>query len=60
MRAFLGRDAVIPAGTAMFGGTLPVKGRISGGERFEIELEDRGAGQTLRHAYEARSFEMAD
>jgi hypothetical protein len=60
IRAFLGCDGVIPARTVMFGGTLPVKGQIGGGERFEIELEDRDSGQTLRHAYESRSFETAD
>jgi hypothetical protein len=60
MRAFLGRAGTIPPGTAMFGGTLPVKGAIGGGERFEIELEDPGSGRALRHAYDTRSIETAD
>jgi hypothetical protein len=58
--AFLGRTGTLPPGTAMFGGTLPVMGGIRGGERFEIELEDPGAGRVLRHAYDARSFVTAD
>jgi hypothetical protein len=60
IRAFLGRTDMLPPGTAMFGGTLPVRGPIGGGERFEIELEDPDGGRALRHAYDARSFETAD
>jgi hypothetical protein len=60
MRAFLGRAGVIPPGMAMFGGTLAVKGQIGGGERFEIELEDPSSGRSLRHAYDAGSFQTAD
>ena len=60
MRAFLGRDGVISPGTAMFGGTLAVRGARGGGERFEVELEDPRSGRALRYAYNARSFETAD
>jgi hypothetical protein len=41
----------LPAGTAMFCGTLAVHGGIKGGERFEMELEDPVLGRTLTHGY---------
>ena len=41
----------LPVGSAMFCGTLAVHGRIEGGERFEMELEDPVLGRTLRHSY---------
>ena len=60
MARYLGCDAVLPAGAAMFCGTLPVAGVIGGGERFEIELEDPRSKRTLRHAYTIRCLDMAD
>jgi hypothetical protein len=50
----------LPSGTAMFCGTLPVQGRIGGGERFEIELHDPVKGRSLRHEYAARSLTISD
>lgn len=47
-------------GTAMFCGTLPVIGKLAGGERFEFELEDPVLGRTLRHGYAVRSLAIAD
>jgi len=47
-------------GTVMFGGTLPVIGCVSGGERFEIELDDPVRGRRLSHAYSIRSLPFAD
>lgn len=47
-------------GAAIFGGTLPVIGRVSGGERFEMELEDPVLGRQLRHDYRIRSLAYAD
>jgi Protein of unknown function (DUF2848) len=41
----------LPAGTAMFCGTLAVHGAIGGGERFEMELDDPMLGRRLTHAY---------
>jgi hypothetical protein len=60
MARYLGRPGVLPAGTAMFCGTLPVIGEIGGGDRFEIELEHPRRRATLRHAYEIRQLEIAD
>ena len=57
---YLGRRGALPVGTAMYCGTLTVNGAISGGERFEIELEDPRLKRTLHHAYAARCLEMAD
>ncbi|HEY6865205.1 MAG TPA: DUF2848 domain-containing protein [Burkholderiales bacterium] len=50
----------LPAGTAMFCGTLPVQGEIGGGERFEIELEDPVKKRALAHAYAVTKLEIAD
>jgi uncharacterized protein DUF2848 len=55
-----GAPKALPAGTAMYCGTLAVKGEIGGGERFEIELEDPVRGRRLEHAYEIRPLEIAD
>ena len=60
MRRYLGTPRVLPVGTAMYCGTLPVIGEIAGGERFEIELEDRRSKRTLQHAYVARCLASAD
>ena len=55
-----GSPAALPAGTAMFCGTLPVQGEIGGGERFEIELADPASQRSLTHAYAVRCLEIAD
>jgi Protein of unknown function (DUF2848) len=60
MSRYLGAPGVLRAGTAMYCGTLAVKGDIGGGERFEIELEDPRQGRTLRHSYATRALERAD
>ena len=46
----------LPAGTAMFCGTLPVHGSVEFGERYELELVDPRRGRTLRHAYEVAAL----
>jgi len=50
IRLYTGRDA-LPAGTAMFCGTLPVHGGIAHSNAFEIELEDPVLERKLAHAY---------
>ena len=60
MRRHLGAPGVLPVGTAMYCGTLSAIGEIGGGERFEVELEDRGSKRTLQHAYVARCLAIAD
>jgi hypothetical protein len=47
-------------GTAMFCGTLAVRGEIGGGERFEIELHDAAKNRSLSHEYATRSLALAD
>ena len=51
MARYLGRQAMLPPGTAMFCGTLGVIGGIAPGERFEIELEDPVLRRRIAHAY---------
>jgi hypothetical protein len=41
----------LPAGTAMFCGTLAVHGRIEGGDLFEMELDHPVLGRKLTHSY---------
>ena len=57
---FAGPSRILPAGTAMFCGTLAVQGEIGGGERFEIELHDPVRNRSLRHEYAIRALEIAD
>jgi len=42
----------LPAGAAMFCGTLPAFGAIRSSPRFEMEIEDLVLGRKLAHAYE--------
>ena len=50
----------MPMGTAMFCGTLAVRGEIGGGDRFEIELHDPATNRSLKHEYATRSLAVAD
>jgi hypothetical protein len=60
MTRYLGRDASLPVGTAMFCGTLAAMGPVGGSDVFEIELSDPAAGGSLRHTYSIRSLAVAD
>ncbi|SKA02638.1 Protein of unknown function [Enhydrobacter aerosaccus] len=46
----------LPAGVAMFCGTLPSIGAIRASSRFEMELEDPVLGRSLRHAYDVEAL----
>ncbi|HVQ61034.1 MAG TPA: DUF2848 domain-containing protein [Burkholderiales bacterium] len=59
LERFSGSTFLAP-GTAMFCGTLAVRGEIGGGERFEIELHDPVSDQSLRHEYAVRELAIAD
>lgn len=41
----------LPAGTALFGGTLSAIGGIAPADRFELALEDPVLGRSLTHSY---------
>lgn len=41
----------LPRGTAMFGGTMAVRGAIGGADAFELELEDPVLKRRLAHRY---------
>ncbi|MGH8435326.1 MAG: DUF2848 domain-containing protein [Pseudomonas sp.] len=60
MARYVGPSAVLPPGSAMFCGTLPVNGEIRGGELFEIEFEDPVLHRALRHSYRVRNLTIAD
>jgi len=60
MERYLNGAAKLPEGTAMYCGTLPVIGEISGGEVFEVELEDPVRKRSLKHAYRIRNLEYID
>jgi hypothetical protein len=57
--AYCGSDA-LPAGTAMFCGTLPVHGALEFAERFELELVDHCLGRVLQHAYDVIALPLVD
>lgn len=46
----------LPAGVAMFMGTIPAIGPIRPSPRFEMELEDPVLGRKLTHAYAAQTL----
>ncbi len=60
LERFTGSGGKLSPGTAMFCGTLAVRGEISGGERFEIELHDAAKNRSLSHEYATRSLAIAD
>lgn len=51
-----GEDEHLPAGTAMFCGTVPVLGAIAPAERFEMELYDPVLGRKLTHSYRVETL----
>ena len=57
---FSASSRALDPGTAMFCGTLAVRGEIGGGERFEMELHDAAGKRSLRHDYAIRELERAD
>jgi len=46
----------LPAGAAMFCGTLPAIGAIGSSARFDMEIEDPVLGRKLAHAYEVTAL----
>lgn len=48
--------AGLAEGAVMFCGTLPVRGALRSGARFEIELEDPVLQRSLRHSYGIRQL----
>jgi hypothetical protein len=46
----------LPAGTAMFCGTLAVHGGITPSETFEMELEDPVLGRKITHRYRVKAL----
>jgi hypothetical protein len=49
-------DDKLPAGAAMFCGTLPAIGGIRPAPRFEMELDDPVLGRKLTHGYHVQSL----
>ena len=50
----------LPAGSAMFCGTLAVHGGVAAAGRFELELEDPVLNRRIRHGYDVRSLPIED
>jgi hypothetical protein len=46
-----GQEEQLPAGTAMFCGTLAVHGEIASSEKFEMELDDPVLRRKITHSY---------
>jgi Protein of unknown function (DUF2848) len=53
-----GGDKRLPAGTAMFCGTLPALGAIRSSSRFEMEIEDPVLARKLVHAYDVEALPL--
>ena len=51
-------DKRLPAGVAMFCGTLPALGAIRSSSRFEMEIEDPVLGRKLAHAYDVEALPL--
>jgi hypothetical protein len=51
-----GGGKALPSGTAMFCGTLAVKGEISPADSFEMELTDSILRRTITHNYRVRAL----
>jgi hypothetical protein len=51
MTRYLGAGVVLPAGTAMFCGTLAVHGEIAPADAYELEIEDPVLGRRISHRY---------
>jgi len=49
-------DRKLPAGVAMFCGTMGAIGGIRSAPRFEMQIEDPVLGRTLHHAYDIESL----
>ena len=50
----------LPAGAAMFCGTLAVRGDVAAADRFELDLEDPVLNRRIRHGYDVRSLPIED
>ncbi len=50
----------LPADTAMFCGTIAVRGEVAPAERFEFEIEDPVLNRRIRHGYDIRSLPIED
>jgi hypothetical protein len=57
---YTGGSATLPAGTAMFCGTMPLLAPIGPAAEFRMELEDPVLGRTLRHRYSTRELPYND
>lgn len=53
-----GGAAALPAGHAMFCGTLAAKGGVRPGARFDLELHDPVRNLSLKHCYAVRTLPM--
>jgi hypothetical protein len=57
---YTGGDTTLPAGTAMFCGTMPLLLPIGPAAEFQMELEDPVLGRKLRHRYSTRQLPYND
>ncbi len=55
-----GDDTTLPAGTAMYCGTMPLLQPICPSDQFELELEDPVRRRTIKHSYRVRTLPYGD
>lgn len=58
IRRYTARGPVLPAGTAMFCGTLTTIGGVRPARYFEFELEDPVLKRSIRHGYEVKALPL--
>jgi hypothetical protein len=56
MTRYLGNGGALPAGTAMFCGTLAVRGEITPAELYELEIEDPVLNRSIAHFYAVKTL----
>ena len=56
MMRYIGTDRALPAGTAMFCGTLAVHGEIAPAELYELEIEDPVLNRSIAHRYAVKTL----
>jgi hypothetical protein len=57
---YTGGESKLPAGTAMYCGTMPLLAKMGAAAHFEMELEDSVLRRKLRHEYDSRELPYND
>lgn len=56
MDRYCGQGKTLSVGTAMFCGTIPVRGDVEPADKYDLEIEDPILGRSLRHSYSVKAL----